>query len=408
MKKSFFFIINVILLINSSAQSSTRIHPEDDEIFLALARQYPAVGKIIVPSKFDFIKDISKLDTEQIPGNGSGTLVSCSEIPSHLENRVVLTAAHVIYNVQQKGVYSPVYFQLEGSKPVLCKSFVHPSFQGSFEGVDLAVLILEAPAENIKPMPINWYIEKSTLLDQSISIVGYGKASRFMQFHIEKLCPRGREVFCLDFFHVTDCCKRGSTSKVLLNSELGVLSASPFKEGAIINCNELYSCSPSSGLLGKGDSGGLCAYDKKIIGVNIQSTTSSPSGSSFEKYSKKPLEFISINFKEKYSNFLDLLEAQYPERYEEFCCVKSVQNLSQDLTMQYSANDKINIDYHIFSQTIETEADGKLPIDFSHELNFMRKNWSLKDTIRAKNHFTFLPPYKDWFMQTMKEASCSP
>lgn len=191
------FLLFFVIVISGNLNASFRVSIQNtDEEYKKLANQYPSVGMVYCP------ESISKefgLEVSSISPNGSGVLVFSSEFPKHLENRIVLTAAHVLFNEETNQPFNNIYFGGNVNERIRAKVYVHEKYKEiPMYSPDLALLILEEPSKILTPVSINWSIDKEKLLGQKVTHCGYGDVeSLYHEYSFMDINKRACHSLCL-------------------------------------------------------------------------------------------------------------------------------------------------------------------------------------------------------------------
>ncbi len=223
--------------------------------------------------------DGPSLSPDQVPSKGSSVLIDIKDIFPDLQERVLLTAAHVIINKDTGKPYKEIYFGGHASERIKAFPFPCVEYESLGANHDIALLILSSPSEYTKPVSVNWDIIKEELLGEKIVKCGYGHVERFM--HPIRLIDTNKRASISGIFspystphgiaHITNT--KTSTDPVtgIISTEINkmelnlssVFYDSPFKEGN----PRISLTNPLAGYSSDGDSGGGCFFGDHLIGL---------------------------------------------------------------------------------------------------------------------------------------------
>ena len=297
-------LLSIILCLGSVAQASFHVSDHADKDFVALGQNYPAVGTL------------SFEDGAQ----ASGVLVDVTCFGpdfTHLQGRVVLTAAHSFEDYLESDEPFPLLtFQMEGEEARPATVHMHPIFVDFYKkhgygqtSYDIAVMILDKPV-NQRGAQLSLDMSFEDMLDHYYVSVGYGLSGHILSENAIMDCQK-RASFAYasgfqDNVHLDStiiCFEEGERKEVPVHSPKGsFLKLYPYVQDWLSE-KPIISQDKVTGVAGSGDSGGG-VFDENgfLVGVTSSSGCAGSSVHWFiehDVYEKSPR--IQESFYEKHA-----------------------------------------------------------------------------------------------------------
>lgn len=264
-----FKILTLLLSSIYSLHASNHVSDCPDRDFVNLGKQYPCVGNV---------------SFEGDPFSASGTLVNTQsskglENFSHLNGRIVITAAHIFEEFLEESDTPRAQFRLDNEDVISGTTYIpqeylnyYREFEYGRNSHDIAILVLDTPITSISGAIVSLNQHYDTLLNQLYCSVGYGMTGHaFSSLEIMDDLKRGS----FSYAHPSKNQSVNGIEKIIV-SEYGekkripdsrireaILNLQCHKEGT----NSFYK--KPAGLSSNGDSGGglFHAETGKLIAV---------------------------------------------------------------------------------------------------------------------------------------------